>query len=362
MARSALNCSARSMPSAIVTIPRVLPRSMTARATVASVALAAMRATNEWSSFTMSTGKSRKAVSGAEPAPKSSSASFTPLSCNSSRRASVSLPSRVAPWVSSRTRRSGAKAAAVHAWATSVARSGASSPRRLTLTLICSACAARNWICQWRPSAQACPSTQRCSGTIGLVLVDNALHQDRELVGAHPRHDVTKRDELAEAAADHPQQVVTGALAQRVVDQLEVIDIERQHRNPPARHAPLERVIQLAAERETVGQTGHRVVRRQVLEPLLHLFAVGDVADVEDKRLRARLMEKIGDGDLAMGPASQFVADAAANRDGMRRGSERFPQANTECRPILGMQQLAKRLPDEFVRGVGEKAIDRRAD
>src|SRR5207302_738476 len=46
-------------------MPSVFPRSITARATVASVGLLVIRATKEWSSLTISTGRSRSALSGA---------------------------------------------------------------------------------------------------------------------------------------------------------------------------------------------------------------------------------------------------------------------------------------------------------
>src|SRR4030081_3804596 len=43
-----------------------------------------------------------------------------------------------------------------------------------------------------------------------LLLLDHALHEDRELVRAHSGHDVSGRDELAQASADHAEQVVAG--------------------------------------------------------------------------------------------------------------------------------------------------------
>ena len=57
------------------------------------------------------------------------------------------------------------------------------------------------------------------------------------------------------------QQLVAGAVAERVVDDLEVVDVGEQHREAGVGlAAALERVGQRAVEERAVGQAGQRIV------------------------------------------------------------------------------------------------------
>src|ERR671917_1630217 len=69
-------------------------------------------------------------------------------------------------------------------------------------------------------------------------------------------------------------------MAQRVVDNLEVVQVHEQHRelalSPPRANQGM---LQAVHEQGTVGQPGQPVVECLILQPLLEGFALGDVVD-----------------------------------------------------------------------------------
>ena len=112
------------------------------------------------------------------------------------------------------------------------------------------------------------------------------------------------------------QQLVAAAVPERVVDGLEVVEVEQQHRD----HAvgagrPAERVVDPVHHQRAVGQAGQRVVQRLVLELVLQLLpAYGGP-------------QRRGDGlderDVVLGPVPGVRAGGADDAPGVpvRRGS-----------------------------------------
>ena len=86
-----------------------------------------------------------------------------------------------------------------------------------------------------------------------------------------------------EARGDGLQHPVAGIVAERVVDDLEVVEIQEQHGERPAGLAPAaERVFDAITEQRAVRKVGHWIVKRLIGELLLELLALGDVAQVDD--------------------------------------------------------------------------------
>ncbi len=86
-----------------------------------------------------------------------------------------------------------------------------------------------------------------------------AVHQQQELVAALAREDVAAADELGDAARRLAQHLVTGGVAERVVDELEVVEIEVEEGDGLARAAgPREVGAQLLLELGAVRQAGER--------------------------------------------------------------------------------------------------------
>ena len=108
--------------------------------------------------------------------------------------------------------------------------------------------------------------------------------QDGELVAAHARDRVLLAQRRLQPRGDRFQQLVAGRMAERVVDDLEAIEIEKHHRQRML-HAPRvrERDRQAIAEQPAVRQAGQRIVIGLILDLLLDPLALGDVArDADD--------------------------------------------------------------------------------
>jgi len=69
-------------------------------------------------------------------------------------------------------------------------------------------------------------------------------------------------------------------VSEAVVDELEVVEIDEEHRHAVAvAVGPGERETQVVLERDAVREVGQGIVMRQVLQPLLGLYPLGDIAD-----------------------------------------------------------------------------------
>ena len=135
------------------------------------------------------------------------------------------------------------------------------------------------------------------------------LQQHDELVAAEPRDDVARAQAFAQARAHLAQQHVAGLVAERVVDDLEAVEVDEQHRElavvAPRR---LDRQPEQLREHHAIRQAGEAVVRREVLDALLGALARRDVLDDRDvvqaaRRARSRLQAivrptQIGDPSL----------------------------------------------------------------
>ena len=110
-----------------------------------------------------------------------------------------------------------------------------------------------------------------------LGLVAGPGLDDRELVAAEPCHQIVAADTGAQAVGDLAQQFVADLVAERIVDALELVDVDIEDRKRLAlgklRHAPL----QMAAHQHAVGQVGQRVVMRHMRDALVGADALGDV-------------------------------------------------------------------------------------
>lgn len=93
-------------------------------------------------------------------------------------------------------------------------------------------------------------------------------------------------------------------MAERVVDELEVVEVDEQDRGL-ARFDDRELVLHLFGERATVEQTGERVVARLVHEIVLRGTPPGDVDGLQD---RLRPLAEVRELEvLAEHPATRSV-------------------------------------------------------
>jgi hypothetical protein len=102
----------------------------------------------------------------------------------------------------------------------------------------------------------------------GLVDARHLLGQDDELVAAEPGHRVGRTHDPFEATGDLHEQVVPGGVAEGVVDELEAVEVQEQHRHRPRPALrPGQRLAQLVHEQAAVRQPRQRVVQGAVERP-----------------------------------------------------------------------------------------------
>ncbi len=111
------------------------------------------------------------------------------------------------------------------------------------------------------------------------VLGTLEVRQDHhELVAALARDGVHLAHARHEAARDVLQDEVAGVVAQRVVHDLEAVEVEEEHRHvallAPRGH---DRLVQAVLHEAAVGQARERIVVRHVVDGALGVQALGDV-------------------------------------------------------------------------------------
>ena len=101
---------------------------------------------------------------------------------------------------------------------------------------------------------------------VGVAGAAQLRQQHAELVAAEAGDRVVLAERLLEAVRDLLQQAVARVVAERVVDLLEVVEVDQHHGRGDVRAAPGgDRLLDAVAEERAVGQAGERVVQRLVL-------------------------------------------------------------------------------------------------
>ena len=107
---------------------------------------------------------------------------------------------------------------------------------------------------------------------LGVVVADRGNH--RELVAAEPRHQVVAAQRVRQPQRDVADQLVADRMAERVVDVLEMVEVDIEHRGRRGAGAHLvDHRLQPFAEEDAVGQAAERVVHGEMAQPR---FAGGD--------------------------------------------------------------------------------------
>ncbi len=104
------------------------------------------------------------------------------------------------------------------------------------------------------------------------------MKQDGELISPQTGNGVLLADELLESTGNLDEQFIAGLMAQAVVDDLEVVQVHEDDRDP-ALPSPGARdgVLQPIQELGAVGEAGESVVEGLVFDPGLQPFPFGDV-------------------------------------------------------------------------------------
>ena len=183
--------------------------------------------------------------------------------------------------------------------------------------------------------------------------------QRRELVAADAAEDVRPPQTGAEALGDSDQQAIPDVMAEAVVDVLEVVEVEQQHR--PGMVVALgvgDAPFDLLAKAPAVGEAGHLVVIGEEDESLLELLALADVLDLGDE------VEGLAVGAASQRDAEQDPDDVAVAMEvallhlvvAQLAGEHLADVLEVEVE-VLGVGDLLEGLRDELVRAVaGELA------
>ena len=100
------------------------------------------------------------------------------------------------------------------------------------------------------------------------AVLDRGLN-DGELVAAEPGRHIGFLEATAQALGDALEQLIADRMAERVVDALELVDVDIEHRQLLAGPYRLERLFQPLAEQDPVRQVGQPVVMRQMCDLLV---------------------------------------------------------------------------------------------
>ena len=154
------------------------------------------------------------------------------------------------------------------------------------------------------------------------ILAAAVAEDDPELVPAEPADHVRVAGPLHEQAGDRCQDVVARAVAVGVVDVLEVIDVDDQHRG---RHAVPVRVrrhpAELLDEATAVEEAGQGIVIGEVAELALVTLAVGDVLHLHHQLARPLGTAERGDADLHPDVGAAVAHQPSFAVDDLRRAA-----------------------------------------
>ena len=119
-------------------------------------------------------------------------------------------------------------------------------------------------------------------------------HDHAELLAADAADDIRASHGLARETGELHEQLVTGAVAVDVVDALEVVEVEHQHRHRVVRARGARQLrAEAVVEEAVVVEPGQRVGLREMLEPRTDLRVV--------ERQRGRVAEPLGELELVLG-------------------------------------------------------------
>jgi hypothetical protein len=126
---------------------------------------------------------------------------------------------------------------------------------------------------------------------LGGVL-DRGL-DDGELVAAEPGDEIAGPDAFLEARGHRFEQLVADHVSERIVDALEFVDVDVEHRQVLAFDDIDELLLEPFVEQRAVWQVGQRVVMRKMPDLLLGAHALGDVFVGSQPTVLERLIDDL---------------------------------------------------------------------
>ena len=190
------------------------------------------------------------------------------------------------------------------------------------------------------------------------LFILHVLEQHREFIAAEPSDGVAWSQRRADARPNRSQQLVADVVAQRVVNRLEVVEVEEEHRDP-ALTITVKRVIQVDPERGSVRQVRHRVVERLMRELVLECLALTDVARIEDQTADRRQGEQVGNGDLGGTVRVVLPSKPALERERQALDVDGLVDLAQHLHSVVVVDEVSERPPNQLGFGVAEDPLHR---
>ena len=171
----------------------------------------------------------------------------------------------------------------------------------------------------WKRNGSSIARRERVGDDLGLLDGGAERQQHGELVAADAGHELGAGDAGLQARADLAQQPVAGVVAERVVELLEVVEVDQQQRelglDARGRRSwsrrgaanslrRLARPVSGSCMRVVLALGGERA------QLVLELAAVGRVAHVEHEAVDARVVQAVGGDDVEVAVAAVAVGEA----------------------------------------------------
>ena len=178
-----------------------------------------------------------------------------------------------------------------------------------------------------------------------------------ELVAAEAGDHVAGAQHAAQPLGDDLEQAVAGAVAERVVDDLEVVEVDEQDRDLERLRRRRSPRCRRCRKKRAVREPGQRVVVRLVVELALDALALGDVEEVADP-VGGRVVAVVDERVLPQAPAdrrrrrtgsgarSRRRRPAARRRRGpprARASSSAAPTSSSSVRPVASHRRSLMR-------------------
>ena len=113
---------------------------------------------------------------------------------------------------------------------------------------------------------------------VDLAAVVHAVEYQDKLVAAQTRDQVAIAGGVTQARCHFLQHGISGGMTERVVDRLEVVQVQQQQGQRRRITAAQQGLLQVPGEFVAVGQPGQWVVQRKVLDARVGIDFVGDIA------------------------------------------------------------------------------------
>ena len=182
-----------------------------------------------------------------------------------------------------------------------------------------------------------------------FVEVGHALEQHGELVVAQARQGIDAAQARLQAARRLGEDEVAHRLSERVVDLLEIVEVEDHHREQaPAAVGARDSMVQAVGQQRPIRQPGERFVVREARERLLRPLALGDLGT--DAAVAAERAGTVEDRLAAQAEVAQLAAgmlahelEAAKRQARLERRHVRLPARRVRRNRV----QLPARLADQ---------------